>query len=417
MKQGLFKTLSQRGFIEQVTDEKIENILNDQEVVCYIGFDPTAPSLHVGSLEPIMLLKWFEIYGHKPIAVIGTGTAMVGDPSGKIEMRKMMTKDQIFQNAQGIRKNLNQFLNLVEGDRKVGQTKIRYNSDWLLPLNYIDFIRDIGVHFSVNRMLSFESYKIRMEKGLSFLEFNYQVMQAYDFLKLFEQENCIMQIGGADQWGNMVAGIDLIRRIYQKETYAFTAPLVVASNGEKMGKTAGNAVWIDADLLSPYDYYQYWINVDDNDVKRFMKLFTLLDIEEIESITASEKNINEAKRILAFETTKLAHGEEEAIKASKGSKIFTKNVENKLDDEVLGLIPNFNFEKKDGNTVDLVNLMVISDLASSKSDAKRLIEQGGVTIDDKIVKDIKYQILIDNLQKNYILIRVGKKKYKKITFV
>lgn len=413
MKKGLFKNLADRGFIEQITDEKISEILDNQEVKCYIGFDPTASSLHVGSLEPIMLLKWFEIYGHKPIAVIGTGTAMVGDPSGKIEMRKMMTKEKIFENAKGLRKNLSQFLNITEGHHDAGKTKVRYNSDWLLNLNYIDFIRDIGVHFSVNRMLSFESYKIRMEKGLSFLEFNYQVMQAYDFLKLFEEEGCIMQMGGSDQWGNIVAGIDLIRRIHQKDVYAFTAPLIVAANGEKMGKTAGNAVWLDKDLLAPYDYYQYWVNVDDKDVKRFLKLFTLLDIEYIDDITKEDKNINEAKRILAFEATKLAHGEDEAIKASKGAKIFAKEI----DDETLNLLPTYNFEKNKGNSVELANLLVDAELASSKSEAKRLIEQGGVTIDEQVIKDIKYQILIDKLEKDYILIRVGKKKYKRILFV
>ncbi|MCR4422433.1 MAG: tyrosine--tRNA ligase [Spirochaetales bacterium] len=413
MKKGLFKTLSDRGFVEQITDEKIEQILDEQEVKCYIGFDPTAKALHIGSLEPIMLLKWFEIYGHKPIAVIGTGTAMVGDPSGKTEMRKMMTKEKIFENAKGLRKNLAQFLHLTETEHKSGQTKVRYNSDWLLPLNYIDFIRDIGVHFSVNRMLSYESYKIRMEKGLSFLEFNYQVMQAYDFLKLFEQEDCIMQMGGSDQWGNIVAGIDLIRRIHGKEAYAFTAPLIVASNGEKMGKTAGNAIWIDGDLLKPYDYYQYWINVDDKDVKRFLKLFTLLDLDYIEDVTREDKNINNAKKILAFETTKLAHGEDEAIKASKGAKIFSKET----DDEILDLIPNFDYEKNKGNSIELANLLVESKLCTSKSEAKRLIEQKGVSIDDEIIEDIKYQILIDKLKKNYILIRVGKKKIKKINFV
>lgn len=413
MKKGLFKELSKRGFIEQVTDEKIEKILDNEEVNCYIGFDPTASSLHVGSLEPIMLLKWFEIYGHKPIAVIGTGTAMVGDPSGKTEMRKMMDKERIFENAKGILKNLGQFLSIEEKEHNPGKTKIRYNSDWLLPLNYIDFIRDIGVHFSVNRMLSFESYKIRMEKGLSFLEFNYQVMQAYDFLKLFEQENCIMQMGGSDQWGNIVAGIDLIRRIHQKDAYAFTAPLVVASNGEKMGKTAGNAVWIDADLMKPYDYYQYWINIDDKDVKRFLKLFTLLDLEYIEEIMKEGNNINEAKKVLAFETTKLAHGEQEAIKASKGAKIFSKNI----DAETLDLIPNYDISKNNSNSIELVSILVDSGLSSSKSEAKRLIEQGGVTLDEKIIKDIKYQILIDKLEKNYILIRVGKKKYMKISFI
>ena len=411
MKKGLFKTLKERGFVEQETCEDLESILDQKPMTCYIGFDPTASSLHIGSLEPIMLLKWFEKFGHKPIAVIGTGTAMVGDPSGKTEMRKMLTKEQIFSNAEGIRKNLNQFLSFSENAHTEGTTKIRYNSDWLLNLNYIDFLREIGVYFSVNKMLSFESYKIRLEKGLSFIEFNYQVMQAYDFLKLFEQEDCKMQIGGADQWGNIVAGIDLIRRIHQKEAYAFTAPLIMTANGEKMGKSAGNAVWLDSNLLKPYDYYQYWINIDDKDVKRFLKLFTFLDIEFIEDLTRPEKNINEAKQILAFEATKLAHGEDEANKAKKGAKIFSKNI----DEETLDLIPTCKIQKNFSTYI--VDILVESGLVSSKSEAKRLIEQKGVYVDDFIIPDIKYQISIDNLKKDYIIIRVGKKKYKKVIFV
>ncbi|HOV45454.1 MAG: tyrosine--tRNA ligase [Spirochaetes bacterium] len=411
MKKGLFKTLKERGFVEQATCEDLDSILDQKPMTCYIGFDPTASSLHIGSLEPIMLLKWFEKFGHKPIAVIGTGTAMVGDPSGKTEMRKMLTKEQIFSNAEGIRKNLNQFLSFSENAHTEGTTKIRYNSDWLLNLNYIDFLREIGVYFSVNKMLSFESYKIRLEKGLSFIEFNYQVMQAYDFLKLFEQEDCKMQMGGADQWGNIVAGIDLIRRIHQKEAYAFTAPLIMTANGEKMGKSAGNAVWLDSNLLKPYDYYQYWINIDDKDVKRFLKLFTFLDIEFIEDLTRPEKNINEAKQILAFEATKLAHGEDEANKAKKGAKIFSKNI----DEETLDLIPTCKIQKNFSTYI--VDILVESGLVSSKSEAKRLIEQKGVYVDDFIIPDIKYQISIDNLKKDYIIIRVGKKKYKKVIFV
>ncbi|HQJ41199.1 MAG TPA: tyrosine--tRNA ligase [Exilispira sp.] len=411
MKKGLFKTLKERGFVEQETCEDLDSILDQKPMTCYIGFDPTASSLHIGSLEPIMLLKWFEKFGHKPIAVIGTGTAMVGDPSGKTEMRKMLTKEQIFSNAEGIRKNLNQFLSFSENAHTEGTTKIRYNSDWLLNLNYIDFLREIGVYFSVNKMLSFESYKIRLEKGLSFIEFNYQVMQAYDFLKLFEQEDCKMQMGGADQWGNIVAGIDLIRRIHQKEAYAFTAPLIMTANGEKMGKSAGNAVWLDSNLLKPYDYYQYWINIDDKDVKRFLKLFTFLDIEFIEDLTRPEKNINEAKQILAFEATKLAHGEDEANKAKKGAKIFSKNI----DEETLDLIPTCKIQKNFSTYI--VDILVESGLVSSKSEAKRLIEQKGVYVDDFIIPDIKYQISIDNLKKDYIIIRVGKKKYKKVIFV
>ena len=411
MKKGLFKTLKERGFVEQATCEDLDSILDQKPMTCYIGFDPTASSLHIGSLEPIMLLKWFEKFGHKPIAVIGTGTAMVGDPSGKTEMRKMLTKEQIFSNAEGIRKNLNQFLSFSENAHTEGTTKIRYNSDWLLNLNYIDFLREIGVYFFFILMLYFESYKIRLEKGLSFIEFNYQVMQAYDFLKLFEQEDCKMQMGGADQWGNIVAGIDLIRRIHQKEAYAFTAPLIMTANGEKMGKSAGNAVWLDSNLLKPYDYYQYWINIDDKDVKRFLKLFTFLDIEFIEDLTRPEKNINEAKQILAFEATKLAHGEDEANKAKKGAKIFSKNI----DEETLDLIPTCKIQKNFSTYI--VDILVESGLVSSKSEAKRLIEQKGVYVDDFIIPDIKYQISIDNLKKDYIIIRVGKKKYKKVIFV
>ena len=259
----LIERLKRRGFIEQISDPIIEKIVEKEKITCYVGFDPTSDSLHVGNLVPIMLLKWFEMYDHRPIALIGGGTALIGDPSGKTEMRKMITKSQIDNNAKGIERNLRQFLDIPKS------TSIRNNYDWLGNLNYINFLREIGIHFSVNRMIATEAYKQRLEKGLSFIEFNYQILQAYDFLKLYEEENCILQMGGNDQWGNIVAGIDLVRRVHQKEVYAITVPLILTSTGQKMGKTEKNAVWLSPEKLEPYSYYQFWINTDDRDVRRF----------------------------------------------------------------------------------------------------------------------------------------------------
>src|SRR5512136_1758813 len=306
----------ERGFLEQVTDEANLRELLKRKVTCYIGFDPTASSFHVGSLVPIMSLAHMQRHGHRPIALVGAGTALVGDPSGKDEMRQIMTKEEIGRNAEFQRKQFTHFLNF-SGDRAL----LLNNADWLTKLNYIDFLRDIGVYFSVNRMLAAESIKIRLETGLSFIEFNYQLLQAYDFWHLFKYYDCLIQMGGSDQWGNIVAGIDLIRRLEGKQAYGITFPLMMTADGRKMGKTEKGAVWLDAERTSPYEYYQFWINTDDRDVKRFLALFTFLPLQEVEKYgDLKGAGIREAKEILAFEATKIAHGEEEARKARDASR-------------------------------------------------------------------------------------------------
>src|SRR5512136_9648 len=309
--KSVYEVFIERGFIEKVTDEgKLPDILGGK-VTCYIGFDPTASSFHVGSLVPIMSLAHMQRHGHRPIALVGAGTGLVGDPSGKDEMRQIMTYEEINKNAETQKKQFSRFLDFT-GDRAL----LLNNADWLTKLNYIDFLRDIGAHFSVNRMLAAESVKIRLETGLSFLEFNYQLLQAYDFWYQFKHYDCLIQMGGSDQWGNIVAGIDLIRRLEGKQAYGITFPLIMTADGRKMGKTEKGAVWLDSERTSPYEYYQFWINTDDRDVRRFLALFTFLPMEEVEKYgDLKGAEIRKAKEILAFETTKIVHGEEEGLKA------------------------------------------------------------------------------------------------------
>ncbi len=312
----VYKVFKERGFIEQVTDEEKIPELLEGKVTCYIGFDPTASSFHVGSLVPIMALAHMQRHGHRPIALVGGGTGLVGDPSGKQEMRQILTYEEIRQNAEAQKKQFALFLDFSE-DRAL----LLNNAEWLTKLNYIDFLRDIGVHFSVNRMLAAESVKIRLETGLSFIEFNYQLLQAYDFWHLFKHYDCLIQMGGSDQWGNIVAGTDLIRRLEGKQAYGMTFPLIMTADGKKMGKTEKGAVWLDAQRTSPYEYYQFWINTDDRDVKRFLALFTFLPMEEIEEYRKLEgADLRKAKEVLAFEATKIVHGEEEAKKARNASR-------------------------------------------------------------------------------------------------
>ncbi len=310
--RNVYDIFKERGFLEQITDESlIEKLLDRERVTCYIGFDPTAASLHIGSLVPIMSLAHMQRHGHRTIALVGGGTALIGDPSGKTEMRQILTRDEIDVNAHGLRQQLSQYLDFGEEG-----AVLLNNADWLTRFNYIEFLRDIGRHFSVNRMLTAESYRIRLEKGLNFIEFNYMLLQAYDFLHLFQNYGCLLQMGGNDQWGNMVAGIDLIRRVEGKASYCMTFPLITTSHGQKMGKTEKGTVWLDPKLTSPYEYYQYWINVEDEDLERFLALFTFLPMEEIQSVrTLTDARLNMAKGVLAFEATKITHGEEAAIGA------------------------------------------------------------------------------------------------------
>jgi tyrosyl-tRNA synthetase len=412
----VFEVFKERGFIEQVTDEeKIPEILS-RRVTSYIGFDPTASSFHVGSLVPIMALAHMQRHGHRPIALVGGGTGLVGDPSGKQEMRQILTYEDIRQNAEAQKKQFALFLDFSED-----QALLLNNADWLTKLNYIDFLRDIGVHFSVNRMLAAESVKIRLEAGLSFIEFNYQLLQAYDFWYLFKQYNCLIQMGGSDQWGNIVAGTDLIRRLEGKQAYGMTFPLIMTADGRKMGKTEKGAVWLDPERTSPYEYYQFWINTDDRDVKRFLALFTFLPMEEVEEYRKLEgADLRRAKEVLAYEATKIVHGEEEAEKARTASRnIFSirlvnsspqDNVEirQELDDGIpTEYVPADKFDEK----IPAFKLFFeAASLCASGSEARRLIEQGGAYINSKKVE--KFDELI-RLEDN-MLLRAGKKKYKRI---
>lgn len=420
--KSVFDVFRERGFLEQITDEPlIEELLRREKITCYIGFDPTAPSLHIGSLVPIMSLVHMQRHGHRPIALVGGGTALIGDPSGKTEMRQIMTREQIEFNAQCLQRQLSRFLEFGEG----GAVMLN-NADWLTRLNYIEFLRDIGKHFSVNRMLAAESYKARLEKGLNFIEFNYMLLQAYDFLHLFRQYGCVLQMGGNDQWGNMVAGIDLIRRMEGKEAYGMTFPLITTSQGHKMGKTEKGTVWLDANLTSPYEYYQYWINVDDGDVERFLALFTLLPMEEVKvARSLSDARLNMAKAVLAFEATRLTHGQEAAVAAWKASveAFGLRPVEEGLFPSSgiprgraggdTGAIPCRRKNREDlAKGIPAFELFHEVGLCASRSEAKRLLAQGGGYVNDRQIKEFDELIgLADVNHKGHIHLRKGKKTH------
>jgi tyrosyl-tRNA synthetase len=406
----VYDVLKERGFIEQVTDERVSEILKGK-VTCYIGFDPTASSFHVGSLVPIMALTHMQRHGHRPIALVGGGTGLVGDPSGKDEMRQILTYEEIAKNAEVQKKQFAQFLDFSEG-----RALLLNNADWLTKLNYIDFLRDIGVHFSVNRMLAAESVKVRLETGLSFIEFNYQLLQAYDFWYQFRHYDCFIQMGGSDQWGNIVAGIDLIRRLEGKQAYGLTLPLIMTADGKKMGKTEKGAVWLDPEKTSPYEYYQFWINTDDRDVKRFLALFTFLPMKEVEEYGELKgADLRKAKELLAFEATKIAHGEEETKKARNASKaLFSKE---EADEDA---IPTTYMDRNSvGGGIPVFKLFEMTGLCSSGSEARRLIEQGGGYLNDKRLDDFSLVITIDHFKQNnnIIALKAGKKKYHRIKMI
>lgn len=403
----VFAIFKERGFVEQVTDEKKVPEILEGQVTCYIGFDPTASSFHVGNLVPIMSLAHMQRHGHRPIALVGGGTGLVGDPSGKDEMRQILTYEEINKNAETQKKQFSRFLDFSEE-----RALLLNNAEWLTRLNYIDFLRDIGVHFSVNRMLATESIKIRLETGLSFIEFNYQLLQAYDFWHLFKNYDCMMQMGGSDQWGNIVAGIDLIRRLEGKQAYGVTFPLIMTADGRKMGKTEKGAVWLDPERTSPYEYYQFWINTDDRDVKRFLTLFTFLQMEEVEEYGKLRgAEIRKAKEILAFEATKIVHGEEEATKAKAASKtLFLKEESGE------GSIPTTRFDKKKFvQGIPIFKLFETTNLSTSGSEARRLIEQGGGYLNEKRVEKFDLMVTIEDFnEKGEVLLRAGKKKFHRI---
>ncbi len=416
-----YAELQRRGFIQQVTDpEPLQELLSSQPVSFYVGFDPTSDSLHAGSLLPIMGMLHMQRFGHRPIAVIGSGTAMVGDPSGKTEMRKMLSREQIVANAEKIRKQLSGYLGVQDGNATIVD-----NYDWLGQINYIEFLRDIGRHFSVNRMLTFETYKVRMETGLSFLEFNYQLLQAYDFYKLYQTHSCRLQMGGDDQWANILAGADLIRRKEGIDVYGVTFPLLVTATGRKMGKTESGALWLDPQKTLPYEFYQYWVNVDDRDVTKFLAYFTFLPIQEIEAIAGLEgAQLNLAKTILAFEATKLTHGEEAARQAlyssigAFGAKTVPPTLlpsssiprgeiamnEHAIPSTMLTL-------QQLKETIRLADVLVTAGLASSKTNARNLIKGGGVYLNEVRVEDTETSLGQADLRDGKIGLRVGKKKY------
>lgn len=404
----LFQILKKRGFVQQITDEKIADMLKNKKVTCYVGYDPTGYSLHVGNMLSIMALAWFQKFGHKPITIVGGATALIGDPSGKTEMRKMLTIDTIKHNITGIKENLSRLINFGE----TGSDAIMLNNaDWLYEKKYIDFLRDIGQHFSVNRMLTMDSVKLRLEKGLSFIEFNYMILQAYDFMYLNKNYGCELEMGGDDQWGNIVAGIDLTRRINQKEVYGLTFPLLTTSSGQKMGKTEAGAVWLDANMTKPYDFYQFWINSDDRDVKRFLYLYTFLPEDEVEKLGALQgAELREAKKVLAFEVTKLVHGANEAEKAVKATEATFGHVidTNNLDENLCTKIAKSEID----TGLNIIDVLIKTELTNSKSEARRSIEQGGVYLNDNRIDSIEYKLSSNDIgSESLIRLRLGKKKH------
>ena len=400
------KILQERGFIQQCTDLKaLSDRMDKGQIAFYTGTDPTGPSLHIGHMVPIFALKHLCSEGHKGVILVGGGTSRIGDPSGKTEMRKMLSYDELDKNAASIQNQIEKFL-----AEDIKNVRFVNNKDWLADLNYIDFLRDIGSHFSVNKMLSFEAYKKRMETGLSFLEFNYQLLQSYDFLMLNQNYNVELQIGGDDQWGNMVAGSDLIRRKGGGEVFALTFPLVTRADGQKMGKSEKGALFLDPTLVSPYDFFQYWRNTADADVEKFMLLFTFLSIEEIKAVCAG--NINKAKERLAFEVTALIHGKEEAEKALEGARAAFSGGGNK------DAMPTANLSlSKLNEGIGVIDLFAEAGLASTKSDARRLVEQGGAFINEEKISEIKAIIGKEKLDKDKeMILRAGKKRFMRIIF-
>ncbi|MBR3173461.1 MAG: tyrosine--tRNA ligase [Eubacterium sp.] len=402
-----YEELKERGLIAQVTDEqKVADLINKGEATFYIGFDPTADSLHVGHFMALCLMKRLQMAGNKPIALIGGGTAMVGDPSGKTDMRQMMTKETIENNVAAFKKQMSRFIDF-EDDKAL----LVNNADWLLDLNYVEFLREVGPHFSVNNMLRAECYKQRMEKGLSFLEFNYMIMQSYDFYKLFQDYGCNLQFGGDDQWSNMLGGTELIRRKLGEDASAMTITLLLNSEGKKMGKTVSGAVWLDAEKTSPYDFYQYWRNVDDADVIKCLKMLTFLPLEEIKAMESWEgSELNKAKEILAYELTNLVHGEEEAKKADAAAKSMFGN------GGISGDIPTTTYPKAElDEGKDILTLLVDAELAKSRGEARRLVQQNGVSVNGDKVTEIEATFTTDDYNEDgVILIKKGKKVFHQI---
>ena len=403
----VWEELKARGLIAQVTDEdEIKEMVNNGKATFYIGFDPTADSLHVGHFMALCLMKRLQMAGNRPIALLGGGTGMIGDPSGRTDMRQMLTKETIQHNIDCFKQQMSRFIDFSDG-----KALMVNNADWLMNLNYVELLREVGAHFSVNRMLTAECYKQRMERGLSFLEFNYMIMQSYDFYMLYQKYGCNMQFGGDDQWSNMLGGTELIRRKLGKDAYAMTITLLLNSEGKKMGKTQSGAVWLDPNKTSPFDFYQYWRNVDDADVIKCMRLLTFLPLEEIDEMAKWEgSELNKAKEILAYQLTELVHGEEEAKKAQEGARALFSGADTSHMPTTELSEEDFDEEGK----IDLITLLVKAELVPSRSEGRRAIQQGGVSIDGEKLTDIYHTVEKDTFAGDGIVLKRGKKKFKKI---
>ncbi|MBC2870638.1 tyrosine--tRNA ligase [Acetanaerobacterium sp. MSJ-12] len=406
---GIFNELQARGLIAQSTNmERVEELLNgDKPVTFYIGFDATADSLHVGHFLQLTVMRRLQQAGHRPIALLGGGTTLVGDPTGKTDMRKMLTKEEIAHNVERFQQQMSKFVDFTDG-----RALVLNNADWLCKLNYLDFLRDVGVYFTVNKMLTAECFKSRMEKGLSFIEFNYMIMQSYDFLHMYDAVGCTMELGGDDQWANILGGVDLIRRVKREEAYGMTFTLLTTKEGKKMGKTESGAVWLDPEKTSPYEFFQYWRNIDDADVINCMKMLTFMPLEEIAQYEAlQDREINRAKEKLAFELTKLVHSEEEAQKALEASKaLFAAGSAS----EHMPTTPLDQSLVQDGS-VGLLDLMVMAGLTPSKGEARRLVQQGGVSVGEEKIADAQHRVSLDAFKDGFIIIKKGKKTFHKIT--
>ncbi|MDD2212312.1 MAG: tyrosine--tRNA ligase [Clostridia bacterium] len=404
---NVYDILKERGYIEQAThEEEIRELLEQEKVTFYIGFDPTANSLHVGHFVQIMVMMHMQKAGHRPIALFGGGTGMIGDPSGRTDLRKMLTKEQIENNVHSFKKQFSNFINFDQ-DKAI----MVNNADWLANLNYIEFIRDIGKYFSVNRMLTAECFKNRLEKGLSFLEFNYMLMQSYDYLELYKRYHCKLQMGGNDQWSNIISGVDLVRRVEKANVYGLTFKLLTTSEGKKMGKTESGAIWLDSEKTSPYDFYQYWRNIEDPDVENCLALLTFLPMEEVKRLGAlQDQQINQAKEILAYEVTTLVHGQKEAEKAQKAAQALFGDIT-----EDSTAIPTTILEKaKFATGIDILTLLTETGLISSNGEGRRLIQQGGIYLNDEKVEDFFLMITLDSFVDDKLMLRKGKKVYHQV---
>lgn len=401
--ENIYDILKERDLIKQITfEEEFKEMVKNKKTSVYLGIDPTADSIHIGHFIPLMMMSYFQQCGHRPIILIGGGTAFIGDPSGKTDMRKMLSKEEISKNVDNIIKQVSKFISF-EGENAA---IIVNNGDWILDLNYMDFIRTYGVYFNVNHMLAAECFKQRMEKGLTFFELNYMLMQSYDFLHLFETEGCTVEIGGDDQWSNMIAGVDLIRKIHKNGSFCVTCPLLLNAEGKKMGKTVKGALWLDSKKTSPYEFYQYWRNIQDSEVYDVLRMLTRLPMSEVKRLSElKDENINEAKKIAAYEITKLIHGEEEAIKAKEATEALF---------EGKGSIENMPSIKIEENSISIIDVLVLAKIVPSKGQARKLIEQGGITLNDEKITDVAYIIDDKDFKEGYAILKKGKKVFYKI---